>query len=364
MGEEPELQQCQGTKVPQHWLQAQLSPASPAGLPILPWPVQWAATSRRSPPSRRTQNPQCWTCVISATLSWLFSEGNGGNLAWWAPEAHPWGKQQQELSVNESIGSDGQRWWRSTSIRQPHPTSDSWDRISPLLQLIHFTPRQPHPTHGCSSWHSPAPPVHPGEEALLPEALADYCSHQDAQWRWSRRRNDSSPAQLQPTKRWAPPATSPSGTDELNGQRLRSSLPSHPQWVPDTPAQLQWRAAGGPTQGRYRPSGFLSQTRRPSQAPVHTCHVPGQPTGKVQLLKRYTPGLERESPSLCLLKGTSLWRNAVGSRLQTFTRKHNQLRGSQCHCGQKPQPNLFFPLLFVQRISLYHIGIAQLLAYY
>lgn len=46
-------------------------------------------------------------------------------------------------------------------------------------------------------------------------------------------------------------------------------------------------------------------------------------------------------------------------------RKHNQSCDSQCHCGRKPQPNLvFFPLLFVQRISLYHIGIAQLLAYY
>lgn len=73
----------------------------------------------------------------------------------------------------------------------------------------------------------------------------------------------------------------------------------------------------------------------------------------------FNPGLGRESPSLCLLKATPIWRNALGLRLQTFIRKHNQ-----CHCGRKPQPNLFFPLLIVQRISLYHIGIAQLLAYY
>lgn len=36
----------------------------------------------------------------------------------------------------------------------------------------------------------------------------------------------------------------------------------------------------------------------------------------------------------------------MGSRLQTFKRKHNQSRGSQCHCGRKPQPNLFPPPFF------------------
>lgn len=235
MGEEPELQQCKGTKVSQHKLQAQFSPASPAGFPLLPWPLQWTSSSW-SPASRGTQNPQCWTCFSSA-LPQLPSEGDGGYVSGWAAQTHSWSKQQQDLSVNESIRPDGLRRWWTARLCQPNSTSDSWDRIGAVLQLIHSTTGQSHPSHGCSSWHPLTPSVHFGAEALLPAALADFCSYQNAQCRCSRqRRNDSPPAQLQPTKRRTSPAATTFGTNELYRQRLRGSLSPHPKWVPRTPA--------------------------------------------------------------------------------------------------------------------------------
>lgn len=71
----------------------------------------------------------------------------------------------------------------------------------------------------------------------------------------------------------------------------------------------------------------------------------------------------RKGVSLIVLSKELPLKKCCGFEVTDLHQKTQLRGGSQCHCGQKPQPNVFFPLFFVQRISLYHIGIAQLLAY-
>lgn len=102
---------------------------------------------------------------------------------------------------------------------------------------------------------------------------------------------------------------------------LKPDVPPKPLFIPATSPVNE--------QGKFNYWGVCSWTKRRSLPP---------------------------SPHCVICK--KLWRNAVSLGLQTFTWKHNQLCGTSVTVDKSLNQTCFFPLLFVQRISLYHIGIA------